>query len=136
MLYYRLYFMNPDNGHIERFAEFEAPDDESAIALSGEHVGQSPLELWCERRKVGRIAAFAAGSCKSENIIERAFQLARSGECQTLTDIQARLKEEGFAQIKAHLEGLSIKRQLNTLMTGSKSPLVTSGRAKHDKLEG
>lgn len=54
MRYYRLYFMNPRNGHIERFAEFEAPDDEAAEALAAEHEGVQPLELWCLHRKVRR----------------------------------------------------------------------------------
>ena len=27
MPYYRLYFMDPRSGHIDRFAEFQAPDD-------------------------------------------------------------------------------------------------------------
>ena len=57
MLYYRLYFMHPHSGHIERFADFEAPDDAHALDLAGEHIGQCPLELWNEHRKVQRIAA-------------------------------------------------------------------------------
>jgi hypothetical protein len=113
---YRLYFMDPDSGHIERFAEFEAPDDQSAIALAGEHIGRNPLELWCERRKVGRINAFDTGPRRSENIIERAFQLARSGECRALGDIHAVLKREGFLHVQAHLDGPSLRRQLNSLM--------------------
>lgn len=59
MLYYRLYFMHPDSGHIERFVELEAPDDASALSLASEHVGENPLELWNEHRKVRRIEAFA-----------------------------------------------------------------------------
>ena len=59
MSYYRLYFMDPRSGHIDRFAEFEAPDDRQASALAREHVGEYPLELWCERRKVHRIEAAA-----------------------------------------------------------------------------
>lgn len=55
MLYYRLYFMHPDSGHIERFADFEAPDDAHAVSLASEHAGEQPLELWNERRKVQRI---------------------------------------------------------------------------------
>lgn len=54
MLYFRLYFMSPRSGHIERFAEFEASDDIAAIALASEHEGHQPLELWCEHRKVKR----------------------------------------------------------------------------------
>lgn len=54
MLYFRLYFMSLRSGHIERFAEFEAPDDVAAIALASEHEGEQPLELWCGHRKVKR----------------------------------------------------------------------------------
>lgn len=57
MLYYRLYFMHPDSGHIERFADFEAPDDGHAVTLANEHIGEHPLELWNERRKVRHIDA-------------------------------------------------------------------------------
>lgn len=59
MQYYRLYFMHPYTGHIERFAEFEAPDDAQALSLAREHIGDHPLELWCGRRKVHRIQSFA-----------------------------------------------------------------------------
>ncbi len=52
MLYYRLYFMKPGTGHIIRFEEYEAPGDEAAIVLAEEHVGDHPLELWCQHRKV------------------------------------------------------------------------------------
>lgn len=57
MFYYRLYFMHPDSGHIARFADFEAPDDLQALELAREHVGENPLELWNEHRKVQRIEA-------------------------------------------------------------------------------
>ena len=29
--------------------------------------------------------------------LERAFELARSGECRTVTDVRARLKREGYS---------------------------------------
>lgn len=60
MLYYRLYFMNPDTGHIERFADFEAPDDDQALSLACEQIGDCALELWNERRKVHRIEALTS----------------------------------------------------------------------------
>jgi hypothetical protein len=59
LLYYRLYFLNPRSGHIIRFAEFEAVDDEAAIALAAEQEGPQPLELWCRQRKVKRFEAEA-----------------------------------------------------------------------------
>jgi hypothetical protein len=70
MLYYRLYFMHPDNGHIERFADFQAPDDAHALSLAREHIGDNPLELWCERRKVHRIEAFSsAPACRQRTAV-------------------------------------------------------------------
>jgi len=58
MSYYRLYFMH--NGHIQRFADFEAPDDEAALALSREHMGAHALELWNGSRRVQLIQALAS----------------------------------------------------------------------------
>lgn len=52
MSYYRLYFLNPRNGQIYRFAEYEAVDDAAALALTAEHEGSEPMELWCQHRKV------------------------------------------------------------------------------------
>ena len=62
MLYYRLYFMHAHTGHIERFAEFEAPDHASAIELAREHEGSMPLELWQGHDKVRRFEAVAGAS--------------------------------------------------------------------------
>jgi hypothetical protein len=61
VLYFRLYFLNATGG-ILRFAEFEAPDDEAAIALAGEHEGEHALELWCEKRKVRYFPATATAA--------------------------------------------------------------------------
>jgi hypothetical protein len=46
------------------------------------------------------------------SIVERAFALAKSGECEGVGDIRRRLKEEQFGSVEAHLAGRSIKRQL------------------------
>jgi hypothetical protein len=46
------------------------------------------------------------------SILERAFALAKSGECEGMKDIRRRLKEEQFGSIEAHFAGRSIKRQL------------------------
>ena len=59
MLYYRLYFISPQSGHIERFAEYEAPDDAAAAALAAEHRGKAPLELWSGHRKVMHFEALS-----------------------------------------------------------------------------
>ena len=49
--------------------------------------------------------------------LERAFELARIGNCQTMTDIGRELKSEGYAVID--LEGPSLRRQLKELMRKS-----------------
>ncbi|MGQ0557990.1 MAG: hypothetical protein ACT4OE_00125 [Sphingosinicella sp.] len=59
MAYYRLYLMSPHNGHIESVEEFEAHDDEAAIArLEGRSI-ERPAELWASNRKVRRYDAGA-----------------------------------------------------------------------------
>ena len=47
--------------------------------------------------------------------LERAFELARSGECANTAEIRARLKSERHDQVEAHLQGPSINRQLRLL---------------------
>jgi hypothetical protein len=47
--------------------------------------------------------------------VERAFILARSGDCATLDDIRSQLKRERFESVDAHLRGASISRQLRSL---------------------
>lgn len=76
MFYYRLYFMDPHSGHIQRFADFEAPDDDSAAELAREHEGERPLELWCGKNKVMRIEA--AASYSSREIIPETAGSIRS----------------------------------------------------------
>ena len=47
--------------------------------------------------------------------VERAYQLARSGECATVDDIRARLRAEGFSLVSGHLSGAMIQRALRGL---------------------
>lgn len=49
---YRLYFMSPYSGHIELVHEFAAPDDGEAGTVAEHFLGNQPLELWAEHRKV------------------------------------------------------------------------------------
>jgi len=44
------------------------------------------------------------------NIIERAFELA--GECGSVAELERRLSREGYSQVKAHLEGRQIRREI------------------------
>lgn len=56
--------------------------------------------------------------------LERAFELARSGECASTAEIRLRLKKERHDQVEAHLQGPSITRQLRALCNAS----MESGR--------
>jgi hypothetical protein len=47
---------------------------------------------------------------QTQNIIERAFQLARDGN--QIDDIRKALRQEGYSNVDAHLAGASIKADL------------------------
>jgi hypothetical protein len=49
---YRLYFMETEGTHIDRFEPIEARDDVDAIRFAEIYVGRRPLELWLRSRKV------------------------------------------------------------------------------------
>ena len=63
-------------------------------------------------------------------VVERALQLAGSGECRTLGDIHQRLRREQFTQIPEHLAGRSIKAQLNQLMADAQLREAKPGPAE------
>lgn len=48
--------------------------------------------------------------------VQRAFELAASGTCQSLDDVRRKLTAERYPNILAHLEGRSIRLQLKQLM--------------------
>ena len=48
--------------------------------------------------------------------IERAFQLAKAGACRSISDIRNQLSAEGYDGVHGHLDGMSIKRQLNAAL--------------------
>lgn len=52
MRYYRLYFMDRFSGHIDHFREFEADDDDSAVAVAERWREDRPMELWNLERKL------------------------------------------------------------------------------------
>lgn len=49
-------------------------------------------------------------------VIERAFELARLGQCRTLEDIRKTLSRECYSSVDAHLSGGTIRRQLKALI--------------------
>jgi hypothetical protein len=57
-----------------------------------------------------------------DNPIERAFALARSGECRDMRELEQRLKREGYTSVLQHLSGPSIRRQVNELMANRPQP--------------
>ncbi len=58
--------------------------------------------------------------------LERAFQLARTGECLNLQEIKQRLKSERHDQVEAHLQGHSISRQLRALCEEARRSRTTA----------
>jgi hypothetical protein len=48
-------------------------------------------------------------------IIERAFELARGGDCRTLEELRRALTRERYAGVDAHLAGAGIRSQLKTM---------------------
>ena len=55
--------------------------------------------------------------------LERAFDLARSGDYASVNDIRVQLKRERFDQVEAHLSGHSIGRQLRAICAEARSPV-------------
>jgi hypothetical protein len=49
-------------------------------------------------------------------IIQRAFELAKNGECLSVEDIRSQLVREQYDQIAGHLGGSTITRQLRQLL--------------------
>ena len=47
--------------------------------------------------------------------IERAFELAQHGPCESLDEVRAQLKRERHESVGSHLSGPTISRQLRAL---------------------
>jgi hypothetical protein len=54
--------------------------------------------------------------------IERAFQLARSGQCKTTADIQLHLKAEGYSTAQVIMIGPTLMKQLRDVIDGKSCP--------------
>jgi hypothetical protein len=54
MAYYRLYHLRGPKNEVETFREFDAEDDEIAIAEGEQWRDLNPMELWSGHRKVRR----------------------------------------------------------------------------------
>ena len=54
--------------------------------------------------------------------IERAYELARSGECRTLSDVKQRLSADGHDRIQEHLYGSTVSAALRKLCQANYVP--------------
>jgi hypothetical protein len=53
--------------------------------------------------------------------IERAYELARSGECATVGEIKARLKADRFSDVDAQLYGRTLLTALRNLCSAARA---------------
>ena len=62
-------------------------------------------------------------------VLERAFELARSGRCPNLDDLRRQLQQEGYHGVEEHLRGTMLRRQLRALIqnAGPNAPTVSEG---------
>jgi hypothetical protein len=51
--------------------------------------------------------------------VERAYQLAQAGQCQSLTEIKKRLHDEGFVDATAQLNSRTLTIELRRLISGA-----------------
>ena len=55
----------------------------------------------------------------TKNTVERAFELARGGQCRSLDDVRRQLTAEKHENVASHLSGKSLGKQLRALMATS-----------------
>lgn len=53
--------------------------------------------------------------------VERAFELARSGPCDSVGQIRLQLRRERHDAVDSHLSGSAIRRQLNGFLLGKRN---------------
>lgn len=56
------------------------------------------------------------GGMNKPTVIERAFDVARSGRCKSIDEVRAILSREGHFNVDAHLSGGVLRKQLNALI--------------------
>lgn len=56
------------------------------------------------------------------HIIQRAFQLARQGNCFSVDDIRVTLTKEGYESVPQHMAGPELIRQLRAIIAAAKAP--------------
>jgi hypothetical protein len=58
---------------------------------------------------------------KRPTAIERAYALARSGQCAGIQDIKRRLRDEGYTAAEAHLFGATLTTALRKLCSEART---------------
>ena len=143
MTRYRIYFMNPWSGHIDRLEHLDAAYDAAAIKAVQSRPRDQPVELWLEHRKlasfIGQGPALQIRGSGSPNIMERAYELARSGVFGEIEPLAVQLKREGYERVDMHLRGFSsLRRDLTRLcrlawIAAGNQPLpIRRGRRRTD----
>jgi hypothetical protein len=54
--------------------------------------------------------------------VERAYELARSGRCKSITEVKSRLYEEGFVDATRQLTSPSLTKELRRFFAGVSQP--------------
>jgi hypothetical protein len=68
---------------------------------------------------VVRSRIYRAPEEKMASTLERAFELAKSGEFQTVAEIRRQLLQERYDKVLLHLRGPTISRQLKAMITAA-----------------
>ena len=58
----------------------------------------------------------------SLNVVERAFEIAESGDCGSVEELKRLLKSEGHGSAAAHLASPSLRKQLAALIRQADHP--------------
>ena len=61
-----------------------------------------------------------------QGIIARAFEIARSGDCKTLREMETMLSKEGYEKAGSHLHGYQFRRQMLKTMREADTPARVS----------
>ena len=64
--------------------------------------------------------------------IERAYQLARSGQCSDFPSLKRRLKEDGFRAVDVLLAPRTISGHLEAICEATSRPLQTASTSGHE----
>jgi hypothetical protein len=51
-----------------------------------------------------------------KTMLERAFELAKGGGATSMDELRRKLVSEGYMQVDRHLDGPSLRKQLNAMM--------------------